>query len=68
MTLSIPLHHNSGRRKPYMKRASERLQLWQTMHDMNPRGFRQPPMSKKNPRTHSNAPQTVLERLYAKLA
>lgn len=64
--MRIPLHHT--RDTPWTKRASERLTLWQTMHDLNPSGFRQAPTSRKNPRTHSNAPQTVLERLYDKLA
>lgn len=66
--MKIPLHHNGDRRKPWRKRADERLQLWQTMHDMNPSGFRTAPTSRKNPRTHSNAPQTVLEQMYASLA
>lgn len=71
--MKIPLHHNrpltqklqSSRNRAQRKRDQERLELWQTMHDMNPKGFRPAPTSRKNPKTHARGPQTVLERLYA---
>lgn len=74
--MKFPLHHNtplmqkteSGRRKARKRRAHERVDFWQTMHDINPNGFRSAPTSRKNPDYHKKHPVTKLERLYKSIA
>jgi len=56
--MQIPLH---GKR-------SKRLELWEYMIGMNPKGFRSPPTSDHNKYTHSKHPVTPLEQMYAQEA
>lgn len=45
--------------------AEERLENAAALARMNPKGFRSPPSSRKNPRFHRQRPTTMLEKLAA---
>lgn len=47
--------------------AEERLDNAAALARMNPRGFRSPPTSRKNPKFHSKKPTTMLEKLAARV-
>lgn len=51
----IPLHGS--------KNKSDILDMHMSMASMNPKGFPALPTSRKNPRTHSKAPQSRIEAL-----
>lgn len=53
--MRIPLHGKGT--------VEQKLDLWLLATHMNPKGFRQPPTSRKNIRTHSKTPTTRVEAL-----
>ena len=74
--MKMPLHHNRpappfktkrARENERKRRLNERIDLWQSMMNANPQGFRQPPTSRKNPKFHTKRAATPMEQMARQL-